>query len=163
MVPIEETVRIIGVLEIRQTLVAPLLISIQGRQGLVTVTVILVDVQLVVARNGGSGESVAPPTEEVVYGVGHRVIRVRPDTFDLVTKVVAVGKGGIVVRECLDALDGERLDLQSGPIGQGVVLQELLKSVAELDENLRVQSPGDHAVKIVSWSLGAGLGDETED
>ena len=163
MVPIEETVRIVGVLQIRQTLVAPLLISVQGRQGLVTVSVILVDVHLFIAGNGGFGELVAPPTEEVVHGVGHGVIRIHPYAFDLVAKMVAVGKGGIVVRECLDSLDGERLDLQGGIVGQGVVLQELLKSVAELDENLWVQSSGDCAVKIVSWSLGAGLGDETED
>lgn len=72
------------------------------------------------------------------------------------------GKGRIVVWECLNALDGERLNPQCGTVGHGVVLHELLKSAAELDESLRVQSPGDRAVKIVSWSLGAGRRDETE-
>ena len=155
--------RVIGLLQICQTLVAPPLISVQGRQGLVAMGVILVDVQLVIAGNGGLGESVAPLAEEVVHGVGHGVIRVRPDAFDLVAKLLAVGKGGVVFRECLDALNGERLDLKGGSVGQGIGLQELLKSVAELDEDLRIQSPGNHAVKIVSWSLGAGLWNETKD
>lgn len=162
MIPIEETVRIIGVLQIRQTLVAPLLISVNGRQRLVTVTVILVDPELVVAGNGGFSESVAPPTEEILHCVCYRVIHVPSDGFDLVAKVVAVGKGGIVVWKCIDALDGERLDLQGGSVGQGVVLHELLKRVAEFDETSWVQSPGDQAVEIVAWSLGAGRGDETE-
>lgn len=162
VVAIEETVRIIGVLQIRQTLVAPALRSVQGRQGLVTVSVVLVDVQLVVAGNSGGGESVAPFTEEVVHHACHGVIRVRPDGFYLVAKGVAVGKGGIVVGKGLEALDGERLDLQCGCVGQGVVLHELLESVAEIDETLRVQCLGDHAVKIVPWSLGAGRRDETE-
>lgn len=155
MVTIKETVGIIGVLQINQTLMAPLLISVKGRQGLVIVSVVLVDVELVVAGNGWLSESVTPLTEEVVQNVCHRVIRIRPDEFYLVVKVFAVGKRGIVVGKCLDALDRERLDHQGGSVGQGVVLQELLESVAELDETLRVQSPGDHAVKIVSWSLGA--------
>lgn len=93
--------------------------SVRGRQRLVAVSVILVDVQLVIAGNGGFGESVALLTEEVVHGVGHGVIRVRSDAFDLVAKLFAVGKGGIVVRERLDALDGKRLDLQGGSVGQG--------------------------------------------
>lgn len=162
VVPIEETVGIICVLQIRQTLVTPLLISVKGRQGLVIVSVVLVDVELVVAGNGGFSESVAPLTEEVGHSVCHRVIRVRPDGFYMVVKVVAVGKGRIVVWKCLDALDGERLEHHGGSVGQGVVLHELLESVAKLDETWRVQSPGDHAVKIVSSSLGAGRRDETE-
>ena len=162
MVPIKETVRIIDLLQTRQPLVAPLLIPVQGRQGLVIVGVVLVHVELVVAGNGGLGEPVAPLAEEAVHGVGDRVIRVRPDGFDLVMEVFAVRKGRVVVWEGLDALDGERLDHDGGSVGQRVFLQELLESVAELDETLRVQGPGDQAVEIVSWSLGAGLGDETE-
>lgn len=162
MIPIKETVRIIGVLQIRQTLVAPLLISVKGRQGLVIVSVVLVDMELVVAGNGGFSEFVAPLTEEIIDRICDRVIRVRRDRLYLVVKSFAVGKGRIVVWKCLDALDGECLDHYGRSIGQGVFLQELLKSVAEFDETLRVQSPGDQAVKIVSWSLGAGLRDKTE-
>ena len=162
MVPIKETVRIIGVLQTRQTLVAPLLIPVKGRQGLVIVSIVLVDVELAVAGHGGLRESVAPLTEEVVHSVCDGVIRVRRDGFYLVVKVFAVGKGRIVVWKCLDALDGERLKHHGGSIGQGVFLQEVLKSVAKIDESMRVQSPGDQAIKIVSWSLGTGLGDETE-
>ena len=71
-------------------------------------------------------------------------------------------KGRIIFWKCFDALDGKRLDLQCGVIGQGVVLHKLLKSVAEVDEGLRVQSLGDRAVQIVPWSLGAGPRDKTE-
>ena len=162
MVPIEETMRVIGVFQVRQTLVAPLLISVNGRQGLVTVTVVLIDVKLVVAGNGGVRESVPPSAEEVVHSACHRVIRVHPDGFYLVAKVFAMGKGGIVVRKCLDALDRERLDLQCRSVGQRVVLQEFLKSVGEIDESLRVRISGDRAVKIVSRSAGAGRRYETE-
>ena len=162
MVPIEETVRIIGVLQMCQTLVAPLLVSVKGRQGLVIVSVVLVDVELAVAGNGGFSESVAPPTEEVVHSVCHRVIRVRPNGFDVVVKILAMGKGGIVVWKRLDALDGERLEHHGGSVGRRVVLQKLLEIVAELDETFRVQSPGDHAVEVISSSLGAGRRDETK-
>ena len=162
MIPIEETVRIIGVLQFRQTSVAPFLISVNSRHRFVTVTIVLVNLELVVAGNCGLSKPVAPIAEKAVHCICHRVIGVPSNRLYLVAKVMAVRKGGVVVWKCHDTLDGERLDLQGGSVGRRVVLHELLKSVAEIHEGLWVQSPGDQAVKIVSWSVGARRGYETE-
>lgn len=74
MIPIEETIRIVFVLQIRQTFVAPLLISVKGRQGLVIMSIVLVDFQLVITGNGGFSKTIAPSTEEVIHNACHRVI-----------------------------------------------------------------------------------------
>lgn len=110
MIPVEETVRVISVLQFRQSLMAPLLRPVNGGQGLVVVGVVLVNVELVVAGNGGLSERVAPLKEEVIHDVCHRVIRVRADEFDLVVKVFAVRESRMVVWERFHGLDWKRLD-----------------------------------------------------
>lgn len=163
VVSVEEATRIELVLQASQTLMAPLIVSVQSRQRLVLVGIVLVDVELVVTGRARLGKLIAPLREEAVHSVGNRVVRVRANGLNHVLKVVAMGESRVVVGKRLDPLHREGLDHHGRAGSERVRYQERLECVGEVDPGGRVEDLGVEGAQVVSRSSRAGLRDEAVD
>ena len=89
---------------------APLLIPVQGRQRLVIVGIVLVNNHPVVSGNFRLSEVVAPLQRPRIRSISHARISIGHGEYNGVVELMAVGKGGEVVRERRDARLAEGLD-----------------------------------------------------
>lgn len=161
VVPIEEAMRIILSLQSAETLMAPLLIPVQGRQRLVIVRIILVDDHLIVSGDLRLRKVVTPLQRPRIRSISRATIRIGHGKYNGVVELMAVGKGGEVVRERRDARLAKRFNEDYAVVCCWVFLHKRPVRFQRFAEILRLEVPGQDAVLIVLLASGASIYDNT--
>ena len=163
MVPIEEAARVVGILELGQLLMSPAIVAVDGAQGLVTVSVVLVLVELVVSGVLLLCPLVAPLDTEGFDGGSGAVIIVEHDELDHVVELSAVREGSVAIRKLVHGLVGESLNHEHTGVGGRVGGNQLLQVICKVADDLGVNLLGDHTAHVVFETVEARELNETTD